>query len=199
MFNLKGAFSSCLTVVAFLILIVLAARFYGGTNNQTKVENSTVYQQRQDVFKTVWSYATAIAGISMIKNVGVGNANLEQNVKTVVSNYVNSNFKNDSANPSNSEAAANSATGLNSYEIENNRPLVDLTKGNNIQATASSSDLKLTDVKNLDLNSKNLKEEISSLSSFVNYQKTASGAELIIKSKSGAEYKLPLPFSFLAQ
>jgi hypothetical protein len=35
--------------------------------------------------------------------------------------------------------------------------------------------------------------------SFLSYQKTEAGAEIIFKSKSGQDYKLPLPFKFLSK
>ena len=172
MFNLRGSLSSCLTVVAFLVLTILAARFYGDTNSKTDFENSSLYQKGQVVVNTVWSYAKVIAGVNIIKNVGVGNANLGENVKSAINNYSKNDIKTDTT----------SNTGLNSYDIGENRPLVDLTN-------TASNDLK--DI--------NLKEEISSIGSFINYQKTVEGAEIIITSKSGREYKLGLPFKFLAK
>lgn len=215
MFNLKGAFSSCLTVVAFLVLAVLAARFYNGTGAQTNLDNSTAYQKGQSVLNTVWSYAKVIVGINVIKNVGVGNANLERNISAAVDNYSDTNLKSDSSgvlsnlgdrikkelnldNYSNTSTSDTASTGLNSYDIENNRPLIDLTKETvkNDAVTIGSSTVnkEVNDLKNADF-----KEEVDSLSSFINYRKTAEGAEIIIKSKSGAEYKFPLPFKFLAQ
>lgn len=174
MFNLRGSLSSCLTVVAFLALIVLAAKSYNTPSNQSNLENSSAYQKGQAVFETVWSYAKIIAGVNIIKNVGVGNANLGENVKSAIDNYSKSDVKTKTADNS----------GSNSYDLENNRPLIDLT--GKIQPANDFKDL-------------NLKEEINSLNSFINYQKTEGGAEIVITSKSGQEYKLALPFKFLAK
>ena len=175
MSNLRGSLSSCLTVVAFIVLAVLAARFYSNTNQAANLDTSAGNQNIQKIANTVWSYAKVIASVNLIKNVGVGNATLEQNVKKEVV-----------------------GPGLNSYDIETNRPLVDLTNPNaKIEANiekGTSSDLSLPKIDLNSLGSADIKE----FGSMFNYQKTTEGAELIIRSKNGSEYKLPLPFKFLA-
>lgn len=146
MFNLKGTLSSCLTVVAFLVLAILATQFYNGTNTKTDFEESTMYQKSQTVLNTVWSYAKIIVNVNLIKNVGVGNANLEENIKNELNNK---------------------DLGFNDYN-------------NGLDSSEK------TDLKNI-------------ISSIISWRKTAKGGELIITSKSGREYKLSLPFKFLAK
>ena len=194
MSNSRSSLSSCLTVVAFLVLAVLAARFYGQTNDQnanqasaqTDSAKSVVYQDGAAVFNTIWSYAKVIANVSLIKNLGIGNVSLGENIKNGLKNTASGNSEN--------------VVGLNSYDIENNRPLVDLTKGNGEKVTEgtsvssqkgiTSSSTDLSDLKNVDL--------VKEIGSMINYKKTAAGAEIVITSKSGAVYKLALPFKFLA-
>jgi len=207
MLNSRSSSSSCLTIVAFLVLIFLAVRFYSNTsvhsaskaNAETSSEQSVVYQGAAAVFNTVWSYAKVIANVSLIKNLGIGNASLGETVKKEFNDsLLNSLSSSTESGIASSQQVKNS--GLNSYDIENNQPLVDLTKGNNEKITKgtsvsnqkgiSSSSTDLSDLKNV-----NLVKEIGSM---INYKKTAEGAEIIITSKSGAVYKLALPFKFLA-
>jgi hypothetical protein len=45
--------------------------------------------------------------------------------------------------------------------------------------------------------SQSIDNENPFVTKFVDYQKTENGAEIIFRSKTGEEHKLPLPFSFL--
>ena len=183
MFNLKGALSTFLTVVAFLVLTVLAARFYGDTNSKTNLEKSSAYQKGQAVVGTVWSYAKIIAGINVIKNVGVGNASLETNIKNEFDIASEADF-------ANSDETETSPSGfLSDFSA---RVKKELSNPDSFPDTAAYSN----DDANSDLKDVDLKSEINSMFS---YNKTSEGAEIIIKSKSGREYKLPLPFKFLAE
>ena len=207
MLNSRSSSSNCLTVIAFLVLIFLAVRFYGNTsvqnaskaNAETSSGQSVVYQDGAAIFNTIWSYAKVIANVSLIKNLGIGNASLGETVKK----EFNDSLLNSLSSSTESEIASGkeaNTPGLNSYDIENNRPLVDLTKGSNEKVTVgksvssqkgiSSSSADLSDLKNVDL--------VKEIGSMINYKKTAEGAEIIITSKSGIVYKLALPFKFLA-
>jgi hypothetical protein len=207
MLNSRSSSSSCLTIVAFLVLIFLAVRFYSNTSVQnvsktsaeTSSGDSVVYQDGASVFNTIWSYAKVIANVSLIKNLGIGNASLGETVKKGFNDsLLNSLSSSTESGIDNSKEEKNS--GLNSYDIQNNRPLVDLTRGNNEKVTAetsvssqkgiSSSSTDLSDLKNVDL--------VKEIGSMINYKKTTEGAEIIITSKGGAVYKLALPFKFLA-
>lgn len=193
MFNLRGSLGNCLTVFAFLFLTVLAAQHYGNINQKTNSDDSVLYQKSQSVFNTVWSYAKVLAGVNLIKNVGIGNAKLEENIK---------NGFNSQSSAVNSVDSNNSA--VNSYDVENNRPLIDLTGDNNaasIPAIDSSDNSSKVETGSINdrlnsLDNIDLKKEISS---FISSRKTADGIEIIITSKNGSEYKLPLPFKFLAK
>ena len=208
MSNSRSSFSSFLTVVAFLVLTVLAIRFYGNTRNQSanlaeaqaNSGESSLYQKGQTAFNSIWAYAKVIANVNLIKNLGVGNANLGENIKkALISNQVASN-----SNTGDGSQAINNTSvqgdGVNSYDVENNRPLVDLTKVSNEKpvevANASDKTATAQNSTSSEANNLDLQKEISSL---ISYQKTSDGAEIIITSKSGAEYKLPLPFKFLAK
>jgi|GEM_PF-795137 len=211
MANSRSSFSNFLTVVAFLVLTVLAIRFYGNTKDrsdniaeaQTNSGESSLYQKGQAVVDSIWAYAKVAANVNLIKNLGVGNANLGENIKKYLSANTsapvsNSDNSNDS-NENNIDVSSQSGA-VNSYDVENNRPLVDLTKGSNEKpvAVANASDKTVTTKNSTSSETANfdLQEEISSL---ISYQKTSDGAEIIITSKSGTEYKLPLPFKFLAK
>lgn len=199
MFNLRGSLSSCLTVVAFLVLAVLATRFYGDTNGQTNLDKSANYQKGQAVVNTIWSYAKVIASVNLIKNVGVGNATLEENIKNGIKNSDLAVLGSLNNNPNNLKNS-NKVSGLNSYDIENNRPLTDLTGsvGNNNKTDSGRVSSSNTEGLGGDLNGLENFDFKSSVNSILNYRKTAEGAEIIIKSKSGSEFKLALPFKFLA-
>lgn len=238
MSKLRGSFGNCLTVFAFLFLAVLAAQFYGNINQETNPDDSVIYQKGQQVFNTVWSYAKILAGVNLIKNVGVGNAKLEENIKnelngqgSVTSSIIDAKsdpkkiisnlgvrlktelMGTNNINVINTESIAGSDNNagdtsnnqaVNSYDVENNRPMIDLTDDNsgvttsevnvdddvNQVATSSIND-KLNSLDSIDF-----KKEISS---FISSRKTADGIEIVITSKDGSEYKLPLPFKFLAK
>jgi len=239
MSKLRGSFGNCLTVFAFLFLAVLAAQFYGNINQKTNPNDSVIYQKGNQVFNTVWSYAKVLAGVNLIKNVGVGNARLEENIKNELNGQgsVTSSIIDAKSDPKeiisslgarlktelmgtnntnvvspesitgsdNNSGSTSNSQAVNSYDVENNRPMVDLTGDNNNDANvpevnagddenkiaSSSINDKLNSLSNVDF-----KKEISS---FISSRKTADGIEIIITSKDGSEYKLPLPFKFLAK
>ncbi|MHB8903876.1 MAG: hypothetical protein ACYC40_02125 [Patescibacteria group bacterium] len=238
MFNLRGSLGNCLTVFAFLFLTVLAAQHYGNINQKTNSADSVLYQKSQSVFNTVWSYAKVLAGVNLIKNVGVGNAKLEENIKNefndqgpIVNSVVGSNnspkeilsnlgsklktelmganntdvVNNDlTTNPNNNPGGGSNNSAVNSYDVENNRPMIDLTGDNNaanvseINASNNSNKVETNNINDKlnNLDNVDLKKEISS---FISSRKTADGIEIIFTSKNGSEYKLPLPFKFLAK
>jgi hypothetical protein len=219
----RGALGTCFTILAFLFLAYLAFNYYSN-NSESKIntESSSLYQKGEALANTVWSYAKAFASLNIIKNVGVGNASLEENIKKEIQdgslanslievknnqggiiNSIGALLKNElitsSSTKENVDKQINNVAsgGLNSYDIENNRPLIDLT--NSSGGGVEGADNVLEDTNNIEKNgtsSLDLKKEISS---FINYKKTGEGAEIIFSSKSGQEYKIPLPFKFLAQ
>ena len=240
MSKLRGSFGNCLTVFAFLFLAVLAAQFYGNINqeNNSNSQDSLIYQKGKQVFNTVWSYAKVLASINLIKNVGVGNARLEENIKnelsgqnTIASSVIsstsdpkeilnnlgarlktelmgtnNSSVSGTDSVTSSSNDSNHSSDGqaVNSYDVENNRPMIDLTADNNaasvpeVNASDNSDKVESSNINDKlnSLDSVDLKKEISS---FISSRNTADGIEIVISSKDGSEYKLPLPFKFLAQ
>lgn len=186
MSNLRRSSSSYLTVAAFIIIAVLAVRYYSDAKLEKNTGDSSLYQKGANAVNGVWSYAKVLVNVNLIKNLGIGNANLGQNIKKEFESISTVNKVDNSA--TNTKVVSNTiANGgaVNSYDVENNRPLIDLTKPS-AQVDDNSGDLKNVD----------LKKDIGSMFS---YQKTSEGAEIIITSKSGAEYKLPLPFKFLAK
>jgi hypothetical protein len=238
MSKLRGSFGNCLTVFAFLFLAVLAAQFYGNINQETNPDDSVIYQKGQKVFNTVWSYAKVLAGVNLIKNVGVGNARLEENIKNELNgqgsvtnsiidaksdpkeiiNNLGARLKTElmgtnntnivdtdlTANSNNNSGSVSNNQAVNSYDVENNRPMVDLTGDNNdsnvpeVNANDAPDKLATSSISDKlnSLDSINFKKEISS---FISSRKTADGIEIVISSKDGSEYKLPLPFKFLAK
>ena len=202
MSNLRRSSSSCLTIVAFIILAVLAARYYSGAESEKNARESSLYQKGVNAINEVWSYAKVLANVNLIKNLGVGTANLGQNIKKEFESTSVNNKNIDSQTETDVSSNQDINNGaVNSYDVENNRPLIDLTQdsgqveedSNNedVQSNENSSNADSGDLKNVDL-----KKDLSSMFS---YQKTSEGAVIIITSKSGAEYKLPLPFKFLAK
>jgi hypothetical protein len=113
-------------------------RFYSNTSVQntskasaaTSSGESLVYRDGAAVFNTIWSYAKVIANVSLIKNLGIGNAGLGETVKK----EFNDSLLNSLSSSTESGIASGKEVnipGLNSYDIENNQKLVNLTKGNN--------------------------------------------------------------------
>lgn len=200
---LRRSSSSCLTIAAFIIIAVLAVRYYSDAKLEKNAGESFLYQKGVNAMNEVWSYAKVLANVNLIKNLGIGNANLGQNIKKEFENISLSNkVDNSQTETSASSNQEINREAVNSYDVENNRPLIDLTQKTdqdeiNIDNSSDTEDNKIgssTDIG--DLKNVDLKKDLFSM---FNYQKTSEGAVITITSKSGVEYKLPLPFKFLGK
>ena len=170
----SNSFSSILLIVAFLVLTAIVTILYGGSEEQkAKMEQNFFYQKVRLVLDTVWTAAQGIVAINLNKNTGWSPVTKEiNNLSTVAF---------DSSAASSSPAASEPGFWSNlATKIKD--------EWNNTN-TADNNGYGVND-----LNSNN-----GNATNFLDWQKTATGAELIFRGKSGQEYKLSLPFKFLSQ
>jgi hypothetical protein len=171
MSKLRSSINSILLVVGFLVLTAIVTVLYGGSDEQkVKMEQNVLYQKARLVTDTIWAATQGIVAINLSKNTG----SVAQGINDLSSAALDS-----------STAASDTASETGFWSKMITRIKEEWNNGD----TAGGNNYGVSD-----LNSDN-----SNINSFFNWQKTATGAELIFRTKSGGEYKLPLPFKFLSQ
>lgn len=210
--NIRRSVSSLLLVVAFLVLTALTVLIYN-TNSEQKeqLNNNPFYQKAKSVGEIVLFFSKTLADANLNKNIGFGQ---EIKDKITVSNI--DNLLSGGNNNSNNSQEGNSSDNLNSQTtileptaeetndlsltVPETVPTVEPILETNPSFWSRIKQLFQTEWQKSQTDSQisessGTEAEISNL---FFYQKTETGAEIIIRPKTGAEYKLPLPFKFLS-
>jgi len=171
MFSPRNSLASLLMIVIFLVLIAIAASSYGGNQDQkTEMERNFFWQ------KTFSVIDMAKAAVQGLVDFGLGQKKDETvNDLVKVVNYDNAAAVAAVAIPAvtGSDKDGGFWSGMISQIKE------EWQKGNDEIAPESN--------------------QTTAGEKFLDWQKTATGADLIFREKNGAEHKLPLPFKFLSE
>lgn len=171
MFSPRNSLASLLMIVIFLVLIAIAASSYGSNQDQkTEMERNFFWQ------KTFAVIDMAKAAVQGLVDFGLGkqDGNTASNLITAV-NYDN--------------AAAVAAVAI---------PTVTGSDKDEGFWSGAISQIKEEWQKGNDEISPETNQTTTG-EKFLDWQKTATGADIIFREKSGAEHKLPLPFKFLSE
>lgn len=171
MFSPRNSLASLLMIVIFLVLIAIAASSYGSNQDQkTEMEKNFFWQK---TFSIIDMAKTAVQGLV---DFGLGQKKDETvNDLTKVVNYDN--------------AAAVAAVAI---------PAVTGSDKDGGFWSGAISQIKEEWQRGND----EIVPETNQTTTgekFLDWQKTATGADIIFREKSGAEHKLPLPFKFLSE
>lgn len=188
MFGIRKTLGSLLLVVAFLALASLATFFYN-TDQERKDEitKSELVQKSEETLGALLGASGSMTEVNVQKNIGLG--------KTMADFIGGIDWRGLLTGTSTETVSVET---LSSDENES-----DALK--NADATSSSWSKFSKQIKDewqrgRGNDNQLLETEVNEFGKgiFV-YQKNDSGAEIIINSKSGVEYKLPLPFRFLSR
>lgn len=166
----RNSLGSLLMIVIFLVLIAIAAVSYGSNSEQKAEMEKNIFWQK------------TFAVLEIVKKTGLGLISMGLGKKTDNSDTPGTMVSYDDNAPQVVEAATPSAsvnekTG-NSWTEMVSKIKEEWQKGGEAEPNYSAA---------------------VSNNSFIEWQKTATGAEIIFRGKNDEEYKLPLPFRFLSQ
>lgn len=167
----RNSLATLLILVAFLVLIAIAATLYG-SNDQKKAELNQNVLWRQARTVTDWGIAY----------------------------FTGADQKNTSSGENSSVSAS---SGLEFGTASQNNEISQSSELASPDASSSSWSTVLADLKAAFDRAKDNPEKTNiasnSWSNFISWEKTATGADLIFKSKEEEGYRLSLPFKFLAK
>jgi len=182
-------------VVVFVVLAGLATTFYNADKiEQDKIINNDLVKKSQSIINLTTDASAILAENKLEKNFDLGNKLL--NIVRGVGNFFLSVGKGDKLIDSDNivseiEAELVERDGeqlINKQSADKFKEF--LTDGTGL-LTDGQSGLELGKLKEL--------TEGPSFKDFIKYQKNTSGAEIILKTENGPEYKISLPFKFLAE
>lgn len=208
MFRIGKSISGIILVIVFLALAGLAMTFHNSDDQApAQIIDSNLITQGEAIFGATVDISERLAENSLEANLGFGNKLL--NIGRSVGNFIFS-FK-DKTPELNTEINTDALENIDLESLQLNN----LDDGQlDPQMIVESSSEKFANAVNTfqekieTFNTEN--NIISSVAeqdwsdgstelSFLRYKKNESGAEIIISSKNGREYKIPLPFKFLAE
>ena len=162
----RKSVKSFLTVVAFLVLTAIAIVVYSGDEGQrAAAENNTLYQKTRQVLIAAWSAAQGLANWNLSHDLSLGNGLIDR-IK-------------DEAKSRGIENDATAWSGLwNS--IKNN--------WNNRGQDANNTE-------EINQDSPAVPDLSADFYKMVSIEDTADGRRLVLRSKSGKEYKINWPFN----
>jgi len=192
-------------ILAFVVLAALASVNYGANEAQKeKLTENAWYQKSKNYLETALTASTMLADFNLNKNLGYG-----QKIKDELATLSWQNISLGTSSPDN-EPAANDSEPLDSNNEESvpileangefsqdNIPNQESPSENTENNSSFWSDLGRRLKKEWQTSSPD--EMNTNFNNFFTYQQTATGADMIFKTKNGNEYKLPLPFKFLGE
>ncbi len=184
MFRIGRSLSGIILVIVFLSLAGLAMNIYNSENKkQQESVNLEIIDKAQALAGATIEASNFFASNKIPESVNLGEK-ISNTVRSIGSFVFSSKKEEIDVNLENLKV-----------DTANTSLLEDLT--NSVPVQALSGEEKLEDISNL------FQEKINSLESenkqILRYEKSADGATLIISSKNGREYKINLPFKFLAE
>lgn len=194
MFKLRRSLSALVTVVVFLGLAALASVNYNSSSEQKQaLEENAWYQKGKKMFIALLASATFLADANLNKNIGWGQKIKDRALKLDYQKFSEKTklFFGASSSPSLLESQDSSL---------DSQVLAKVTEPET-EPNASSTSLiaEISQRLEMELKSQSIDEVNTDLSNLLDYQRTATGADLILKFKNGQEYHLGLPFKVLGQ
>lgn len=203
MFGLRKTLFSLAMVVIFLVLASFATVFYNADQEQkNELVNNNLVQKGGEAFGTIVGVSEKMTEVNVQKNIGLGKTMADfirridwQWLLTGTSTKEVETINNDIENNDVSSDMIN--TDEQSFDEFGQDEVSVSAEDNGFWAKLKTSakeeweNSRETDVVPLEIQNNDFGQDLFS------YQKTNIGAEIIITPKSGDEYKVPLPFSFL--
>jgi len=224
MFGFRKILGSIFLAVIFLALACVAAISYSGNQKQqTDITSSPLFQKGKATAAVLMGASETMADANLQKNVGFGKTMADAvsrvNWQGIIKKLSASSTE--EVNQDETETVANTVAeditspnkdviiNQDNVQVSNNEVAAPATQG---KSNSAWSDFKNTVKEEWDNSQKSDETQTNTASvkaasplensigkNYFNYEKTKTGAEIIIKSKTGEEYKLPLPFKFLSQ
>ncbi|MFA5131552.1 MAG: hypothetical protein WC467_03970 [Patescibacteria group bacterium] len=201
MFGLRKTVGSVLLLVVFLALATLATFFYNA--DQAQKEEIT----KNDLFQKGQATVGTLLGASLATSETMADANLQKNIglgKTMADMIAKVDWQgllmgsnSDSTGKASSEEPELNAEPTESGSVSAEGGFWSNLGGKIKNEWAANQDPSVADDSIAAGEIMTLNEE--SAASLFNYQKTDSGAEIVITPKNGALYKIALPFKFLSR
>ncbi|MFA5886182.1 MAG: hypothetical protein WC863_00160 [Patescibacteria group bacterium] len=198
----RNSLASLLLIVMFLALISIATILYG-SDNQKKADLEQNFIWRQTRLAADW-------GLAFLT--GISRGGLDQDVKRLLAENNQSLGQAESTGGTeNTDGTENSESTENSEGVENSKtssssPVAAVSNetGTSNQDNSSSSwELVMSDLKNEWDKAKDNPDKIdlskNSWRNFIGWERHATGADLILRSKNKDVYRLSLPFKFLGK
>jgi len=184
MFRIGRSLSGIILVIVFLSLAGLAMSIYNSENKKQQQEvNLEIIDKAQALAGATIEASNFFASNKLPENVNLGEK-ISNTVRSIGSFVFSS--KKDEVDINLEDLEVDIASTSLLEELADSAPI-----------QALSGEEKLSDISNL------FQEKINYLESenkkVLRYEKGSDGAVLIISSKSGQEYKINLPFKFLAE
>lgn len=186
MFRIGKTISWIFLVVFFIALASIATTFYESDKEEkAEIKNNQLFKKGGEVIETIsnfiGSWATQRTESELIDRAG----QLMENVQEIASNtdkFLPEEAKDGQDNPPVAlDDVSDSVTSAFSDLVGEGGDL--LNEGKNVLADGESSDWK---------------DKLSE-TKFWEYRKNDKGAEIVLSSKNGQEYIIPLPFKFLSE
>ncbi|MEI6529610.1 MAG: hypothetical protein WCN88_04445 [Candidatus Falkowbacteria bacterium] len=211
MFGLRKTWGTIVMVVSFLVLALFASVFYNADQEQkNELVNNSLVQKGGETLGVLLGASEKMSEVNVQKNIGLGKTMADfiarvdwqwllmgTSTKEVDTSVANVNEASD-AELNNSEINNNGAssveTNFNEFvPSETNATTEDTGFWSKLKNSVKEEwkNSQETEAVPLEIQTNDFGQNLFS------YQKTNIGAEIIIMSKSGDEYKVPLPFSFL--
>lgn len=200
MLKLRRSLWSLLTVVVFLGLAALASVNYNSSSEQKQaLEENAWYQKGKKMFIALLASATFLADANLNKNIGWGQKIKDRALKLDYQKFSEKTklFFGASSSPELLEGQKSSSDNQVLAEITETEETAEIET--NSSASSTSLIAEIGQRLETELKSQSVDEVNTDLSNFLDYQRTATGADLILKFKNGQEYRLGLPFKFLGQ
>lgn len=203
MFGLRKTLGSLAMVVAFLVLASFATVFYNADQEQkNELVNNNLVQKGGEAIGTIVGVSEKMTEVNVQKNIGLGKTMADfigridwqwllmgtstKEIETINNDIENNDVSSDMIN-ADEQSFDEFEQDEVSASVEDNGFWAKLKTS----AKEEWENSRETDVIPLEIQNNDFGQDLFS------YQKTNIGAEIIITPKSGDEYKVPLPFSFL--
>lgn len=185
MFGLRKTWGTIVTVVSFLVLALFSSVFYNANQEQkNELVNNSLVQKGGETLSVLLGASEKMSEVNVQKNIGLGKT-MADLIARVDWQWL--------------------LMGTSTKEVDTSVASINANINEGVAATSTSgfwSKLKTSakeewknsqeaEVIPVETQNNDIGQDLFS------YQKTNIGAEIIITPKSGDEYKVPLPFSFL--
>lgn len=203
MFGLRKTLFSLAMVVIFLVLASFATVFYNADQEQkNELVNNNLVQKSGETLGVIVGVSEKMTEVNVQKNIGLGKTMADfigridwqwllMGTSTKEVESTNNGIENSDVN---SDMTVSDEQSFDEFAPDNvSAPAED----NGFWAKLKTSAKEEWENSQTEDTAAHQSEDINFGQNLFSYQKTNIGAEIIITPKSGDEYKVPLPFSFL--